>query len=554
MSIKLGTEKTKRNPDFLFIGLMAAILAIYLWKIDLGMAYCDETFYLSIPFRMAKGDCLIVDEWHVSQLWSFLIYPIMEGYLALHPNTEGMVLTFRYIFLFWNMFVTCIAYILLKKRFGRLAAVSCAAYALFVPFGIMALSYNSLGLSIAFLLAVINLEVSENKWKHIVSGILTAGLVLCNPFTICIYLLYTIYLLRKKHWRNFVYLHIGILVLFIPFLMHIFTRASLTELRLNLPNALSDELHPGKTIITFLKPIGAFVLRDYVLYTVAFCAVSVAVLLNKKRKKVLGIGLIFITMLTVIWLAVFATQELGANAVMLPLTPLGIVLFLTKEKKDWRLFCSGLLFPVLYALCMNLSSDQGMNVISNACTVSSCISILIIYEWLEENSIDRRELVIILAFIFIGQIGSEAYIAFNHVFLEEQISMLNCEIGTGPLKGIRTTQENKETYERMVRDILELKISKDEHILFYRREPVGYLIADAGFGAFTTYNEERGGLKAKKLVKYFELHPDKIPDIIFVMEEAYKDMNESEWDAYCEENGYSMSRGASGSYILRKQD
>ena len=41
----------------------------------------DEGFYLTIPYRLIQGDCLLVDEWHVSQLAGFLLIPVLKLYL-----------------------------------------------------------------------------------------------------------------------------------------------------------------------------------------------------------------------------------------------------------------------------------------------------------------------------------------------------------------------------------------------------------------------------------------------------------------------------------------
>ena len=61
--------------DLIFGVSMCAAILLYLSRIRMGMADLDESFYLTIPLRLTQGDALFVDEWHLSQLSSFLLYP-----------------------------------------------------------------------------------------------------------------------------------------------------------------------------------------------------------------------------------------------------------------------------------------------------------------------------------------------------------------------------------------------------------------------------------------------------------------------------------------------
>ena len=143
-------EKIKRIKDYtaeiVFGILFLGVALLYLSRINMGMAEMDESFYLTIPLRLAQGDALLVDEWHVSQLAGFLIYPLMKVYLwVTGGNTEGIVLHFRYIYLVVQMTVTVIGYLCLRKREKWMAVIVNLVYALFTPFGIKALSYNTMG-------------------------------------------------------------------------------------------------------------------------------------------------------------------------------------------------------------------------------------------------------------------------------------------------------------------------------------------------------------------------------------------------------------------------
>ena len=65
---------------------------LLIWKARYGFGSEDEPFYLTIAHRLVKGDGLISEEWHLSQLSAVLLYPIMKLYLAVAGTTEGILL------------------------------------------------------------------------------------------------------------------------------------------------------------------------------------------------------------------------------------------------------------------------------------------------------------------------------------------------------------------------------------------------------------------------------------------------------------------------------
>ena len=64
---------------------------LLIWKARYGFGSEDEPFYLTIAHRLVKGDGLISEEWHLSQLSAVLLYPIMKLYLAVAGTTEGIL-------------------------------------------------------------------------------------------------------------------------------------------------------------------------------------------------------------------------------------------------------------------------------------------------------------------------------------------------------------------------------------------------------------------------------------------------------------------------------
>ena len=436
-------KKIKLN-DFLFLFAVISVFLLLIWKSHIGIANIDETFHLSVPYRMTQGDWLIVDEWHVSQMWSFLLYPLMKIYRMIVQDTEGIVLAFRQMFVVFQLTIMSISYLVLRKRYNFLAVVIPILYGMFVPFNIINFNYNSLGYAITYLLVIFNLEKSDKNYKYIMNGILLAGLVLCNPYTVFIYMIWLIWMLARWDKKSLLWTHMGIFFIAVLFLGLTLSKASFADLLNNLPNILSDAAHEPKTFYNFLEPFIGFI-EDYWWYIGMFVITTIMAFRDKKRSKwwLLWLGLFSLMVVWFFSLRSAMRGGIGMNVIMLPLTLFGFVLFVFLENKNWHLFRVALVFPVLYTLCMNMSSNLGMFVIGSGCAVSSIMTMVFFEQWLDENDIGHKYAVEILVFVVIAQLGAEANVKVRHAFWEDNVADLKCEIEVGPMRGLKTTAKKK---------------------------------------------------------------------------------------------------------------
>ncbi|MCC8164300.1 MAG: hypothetical protein LIO86_14340, partial [Lachnospiraceae bacterium] len=65
-------KRESAKYDLCFLILLIGALMVHLSRIRLGYADIDESFYLTVPYRILQGDSFLVDEWHLSQLLAFL--------------------------------------------------------------------------------------------------------------------------------------------------------------------------------------------------------------------------------------------------------------------------------------------------------------------------------------------------------------------------------------------------------------------------------------------------------------------------------------------------
>ena len=199
----METKEKSRIADIMFIILLAGVVCMHLSRIRLGNVDIDEAFYLTVPYRLAQGEGLLADEWHVSQLVGFLLYPFVKCYLLIQGNTEGIYLASRYVYLVCLTGSAIVSYVLLRKRNRWMAAIANIMFALFTHACLRTLSYNTIGMLATWLMAsVLMANFRSFRLQHFITGILLAIVVLCCPYMVLAYALYAIVCLWKRQKKG----------------------------------------------------------------------------------------------------------------------------------------------------------------------------------------------------------------------------------------------------------------------------------------------------------------------------------------------------------------
>ena len=127
------TRVQKVKGTIIFLILLSLSVCLYLYRLKWGMADVDESFYLSIPFRMLQGDALLADEWNLSQLSAILQYPLLAIYLKIFKNTEGIIVAFRLLYVIFQTLVSVFTYLMLRKKNEITAVIVSILFFLFTP-------------------------------------------------------------------------------------------------------------------------------------------------------------------------------------------------------------------------------------------------------------------------------------------------------------------------------------------------------------------------------------------------------------------------------------
>ena len=459
--------------DALFFLLLAAAAAFFCVRARYGFANIDESFYPTIARRLTQGDTLLIDEWHVSQLSSVLLYLPVWLYERLSGGTDGIYLALRYLFVAVQCLVSAAVYLRLR-RYDRIgAAAGALALAVYAPFGINALSYNSFGvLFLALTGALLVPAEKESRAAYILAGLCFAGAVLCCPYLALVYLLYAlaVVLLRKKDARlpaltprAFGLFTLGAAILAGAFFLVGLRGADLAKLPAALQGIFSDPEHTGQAsfplsllLLLLRYPYHVFYrahpLPGACLFLVF--ALALAARLDKRRERHAAAYFFAGTLLTAAAEILYAVLWPHPNFMMYAVNVLALLCFvLTPPAGAESVRHLALLWwlpGMLYSALIILGSNQGHYAVFSAAACAVSCSVTVVFQTAKRVFPERRPYraaaAAALAVLIFAQVGGAAYLRYRNVFWGATIREQTEAITAGTHKGLIVEPEAAEEY------------------------------------------------------------------------------------------------------------
>lgn len=584
----------KHKDFFACIGILLFAFTL-LRSAFYGTSSPDESFYLTIPYRLIKGDALLIDEWHASQFSAFLLYLPMKLFMSIRGNTDGIVLFFRCLFVFCQTAVSYYTYYKLKK-YGSLAAfISSVIFLLYVTETVNMLDYYTMSL-MGFQVVTLILFCSDKltPFRLIFSGIVFACAVVAQPFNCIVYFIFTVavavfMLIRSKKEKNvsgcnllsvksWIYITVGIVAVAAVFFAFVLKQMTISEFFGNLGNIFGGHDHTlpfaetGKSdMFSYLTIIRTMIrLAPFGFYaTVVYSAVLIY---DKKRLQHRKLWLLAALVITVILVAenTFVSLTDLTATLFRPyiLTFLSFVSLMLTKNKDRNLFfilCSGFVYIIFLGIISQALDYVGVIglVISNTAFMPSLIKLHaeISESEIKAESSDKgkitltRILCVVAALVITFDVASGTAIKFsdNTMALGFDRTEIKAEttIKSGPLKGIRFDNKTAETYYKILDDVSEIKNNSCEKVLVASLTPWIYFCFDESPATFTTwYIEEEFNM-------YEEYYKDEshipqciyIPSIDYYHGFNYTDRSENHKKFFSEMFSLTQTNGQAG-YIM----
>ncbi len=539
--------------NIIFFALLGGAVIFSMWKCFYGFGGYDESFYLTVPHRLSQGDAMFTQEWHLSQMAGFLLYPFVSLFTAITGSTEGIMLAARFVYVIGHAAVAGFVYYRLRK-YGYVTVFGVLLYYIFTPYDIMAYSYNTMALDLIALTGVLMATANYSKKLPLIfGGLCFAGAVLCSPYLAIAYVLFAVcvgihYIVKKKtdkfvlstdlfSGKTFLWFTVGVAILAVLFLIFVLTRVGFGDIFNVLPKLLSDPEHPQISIwqrLGFYFSTAFNYHPHFCLAFYAYGALLLAMIIDRKRSVHRALYFILSVMITA-FCYILIVQNLtttGYNALMMPALFVGITSYILCKNKPRKLFASLFVLGICYSFAVCFASNQYFYVEAMAMSVVNIASFVFAAQLLRElretdDNFDyallmRRTAFVAMAFMIIVQGGMEISCKADHCFWEGEMSTLTTEIPNGPAKGIITTPERVTDYNNTAADLKRLENeSSDKKVLVLSIKTWSYLqLSNKRYATYSAWIGDENYVSIEqvfaRLNSYYETNPDKRPDFVYV--------------------------------------
>lgn len=515
-----------------YVILMAVMLVVLLIRSMYSFNQSDESFYMSLVHRMYRGDKLIVDEWHPTQFYTFILLPFYSLYRLIVPGGEGVILYFRIIACLFSFAVALYVYFTIKRleaAEGFLGFAAAVTVMLYTKSNILGVSYNN-ACTLFFILSLILLSEKDKDFsiKGVLSGICAAMAVLCMPYLGAAVVAYALACLIMGR-RPFDYMA-GLIASAIVYIPVCFPLNNIEGIADSFMYIFADPEHSGGYFHFLKKAWWSF--KNFnnraVLYSfLAFCIILVIYyLLGKSIDAKCRAVLLLILLAGMLALScIKGFRNPGYPAIAVTIYSLPIFIINGFRHKATRL-CNYLLFGgLIVALAYAGGSDTRLNGTTTGFTITAVAAYIAIEAYIKDikeewhfSSLGLMKVIrpaavtgilIILSFMLIQRIII--------VVRDADLNKLTCRLNDGPGAYLYTTPEHAGEYEDLMEMIDRINADYDADNVFYSRIlPWAYLVTDGKCGAPTAWRME---LSQGLLEDYYGLHPDRIPDVVVVLNE-----------------------------------
>lgn len=559
--------------------LLGVSFLVLFWRCFQGFDWSDEPFYIATANRFYLGDKFVVDDWNPAGIASLLLLPLLTVYRTIVGSTEGIILFFRFCYVFLLFLTSLYAYQTLREIKGRTIAITVTLlYLFYARFTIVTLSYNTIPQS--FLMVCILMLYQSfytgkfSKATYFLFGIFASIAVVANPYfailyfagmgTFLIMIVKTKEAEKRENYKTVViYSLLGVILSATIFFGYLFSKITVDELWKALPLLFGEtEYVRDVGVIRRMLRVPNAILRQYPytigVYTVILLYVGWKRFVRKNlTQREVQVSWLLQSVLLIANIVLSNKQPftLGKHIGIsfIACTMFGLFLYLIQEKRNWKDIIFWYLIGIISSFIFYFASNTGIYAIASGCMFSAIATIMAVKDIFEERK-ERKDIlecilksITVIAIVML--LVSTVVLRIFFVYRDASTLELTTKITQGPGKGIYTTEEQNRKYNEIYSILEEGVILKDK-LFISKLLPWGYLCVDAECASHTTW---RVPLESKRIQEYYQEKPSKIPTIIFVVNEEYgvtNDDNEKTeyWKQLIERGKYTQKSFKCGTF------
>ncbi|MCI6703663.1 MAG: hypothetical protein MR458_00935 [Erysipelotrichaceae bacterium] len=523
-------KRNERIGKMVAVGVLIIAALFMLNRAKYGYIYNDEPFILTLSHRLIKGDAFLYDEWQPTQLTGFLNYPWMILFTATHNNTDGMILFFRYVYVILNFVSLLFVYLRLSNYSKKplITGAACLYLLLFSSMDILTVSYNFYSLT-GLLLFITLCITGKSNIEYLFAGIFFSVATLVSPYLAIVFVLYYLFfslnhfVLKKDISKNLIDITkmvlFGVILSVAVFICFLYgTGGNISKMLNTVSYIFTDVEYPSQSIFQLIYGYLYTWVNKFRTFGFMFVVFVMLSLIDKKHKTLwLEAHIIAFVILTPRMIHIFLYQF---NYLIMQIGLLGIHALIIDEQRN-NSYSLIAIAGVIFSFILYATSDLKQYAIANGMVLAGFASFFLIDDYLqkyENNTILIKTLCILLVF---AQIGTEVYERMTKYYLDRDINDNLYMIKESAAKGLYVDQEQYDIYMNIYKDIND-NIPHQAKLLVLSQEPWIYLLNDSEYCTYSAWMTNNKEFRIKRLKEYYDLHPDKYPNYIYVLCEDFE--------------------------------
>ena len=328
--------------------------------------------------------------------------------------------------------------------------------------------------------------------------------------------IYKFYRTKKLIWEES-WIFVGIIISAVVVLIYFFISGNVLDIFINMHEILEDPEHQATlttSLISFLRFMAGTFYR-YLFWPEVLVTVGILLFCWKGRddafiKYLLKGGSYFLFIVQAVYLRTFFE-----GGIIIAFVVLAVQISFLNDRKEtvlWKKYAvPGLIFGVIWIV----GSNVGQRVFNMGCLISCIWAYQIIWE--DTSDTIGKWFRIGKSITMVITVGVLLLIRLFDIYRDGPVGDLSIRLEDGAGKGLFTTSERAEEYETVLK-CLEKYAGEGRTLAVAGTNPWIYLEAQAECGAFAAWNVD---FEDARNATYYERYPDKIPDVIFLLNPDY---------------------------------
>ncbi len=518
----IKSDKTvQRRINLAFdVFLLAAALLSTAKLLILGLTV-DEEYAVAMAYRNAVGDGMFTYMWEPHQTSGFICTALIRAFINVTGNTDHLVIFLRLSGFCIEALVSVFVYTTLRKKYsGHLSFMASLIAFLILPKWILTPDFSNILIwsSICLLMCLFRLCFGSGKallWS-VLAGIFTCMAILAYPSCILAspFVFMAVYFAGKEtNKKSAIYTLITCVVIGGGYIICFLTRMSASELIFGIKQMLSDGSHSSiadkaSWILTELK---SWIIPIMVISVVTAVIYFFYQKVNKEKDKSVTFGLTML-IVSIIYQLIYwlIPSNLYFNRPLLYFY-IAFGICLIAFKKDKKLMWVFFIPNIAVWLCIMLVTNTGFRVTGAFLIPGIILALAMICD--AKKYPEARISILMMVFILFFARG---YLVIENSGYKESVQYVKQKALSGPADSIYCVYNDGFSYNTAA-ELLSEYGEPGDVLLIAGSHSLWYMLGDYKIGTFSTISTPTFD---ERLLDYYELYPDRMPDLVIGEEDS----------------------------------